>query len=266
MKYQTILFQGKNIHFRSRGEGETVVLLHGFLESLNIWETFGQELERDFRVITIDLPGHGLSDNISEIHTMNLMAEVVHDILLLNRVERCVMLGHSMGGYVTMAFAASYPQLVAGICLFHSGALADTDEARINRDRTIEIVKRNHHQFISQFIPELFASENRERLRTEIEQLQEEARQTSPEAIIAALAGMKQRAPHLETLLTCGCPVLFVGGKQDPRIPVDRLLSQSVLPAHSEVLLLDGCGHMGHLEATGKTLPAVKFFAERVLY
>lgn len=266
MKHQTIRFQGKTIHFRSRGEGETIVLIHGFLESLTIWESFGQELERDFHVITIDLPGHGQSETLADVHPMELMADLVHDILVTNNVDRCMMLGHSMGGYVTLAFAARYPRMLAGICLFHSGALADTDEAVANRNRTIEIVKKHHHQFISQFIPELFAPENRGPLAAEIVILQDEARQIGPEAIVAALEGMKQRPSHLGTLLEVPFPVLFVGGKQDARIPVDKLLSQSVLPRHSEVLLLDGCGHMGYLEAPVTTLKAVKHFAERVLY
>jgi len=266
MKYQTIQFQGKSIHFRVQGDGETVVLLHGFLESLIVWETFGQELARDFQVITIDLPGHGQSDILAESHPMELMAEVVHDILLLNSVNRCMILGHSMGGYVTMAFASMYPEILTGICLFHSGALEDTDEAKRNRERTIEIVKTNHQHFISQFIPDLFAPANRDRFKTEIESLQEEARLTPADGIIAALSGMKERRSHLDTLINASFPILFVGGKQDPRIPVDRILSQSALPRHSEVLLLDGCGHMGHIEATTATLKAVKFFAERVLY
>lgn len=266
MKYQTIQFQGKTIHFRSRGDGETVVLLHGFLESLNIWETFGQELARDFHVITIDLPGHGQSDTLAESHPMELMAEVVHDVLLLNHVDRCMMLGHSMGGYVTMAFASMYPEMLSGICLFHSGALEDTGEAKANRLRTIEIVKKNRQHFISQFIPDLFTPENRELFRPEIERIQEEARLSPAEGIIAAQSGMKDRRSQLDTLVNARFPVLFVGGKQDPRIPVDRILAQSALPKHSEVLLLDGCGHMGHIEATGTTLKAVKFFAERVLY
>ena len=242
------------------------MLLHGFLESLTIWESFGQELERDFHVITIDLPGHGLSEMLADVHPMELMADMVHDVLTLNRVSRCMMLGHSMGGYATLAFAARYPEMLAGICLFHSGALADTDEAKANRNRTIEIVKKHRHQFISQFIPELFALENREPLAEEITRLQHDARHITAEAIVAALEGMKQRPTHLETLVNATFPVLFVGGKQDSRIPIDKLLAQSVLPRHSEVLLLDGCGHMGHLEAPTTTLRAVKHFAERVLY
>lgn len=266
MKYQSILFQEKKVHFRTSGDGPAVVLLHGFLESLEIWEDFSSELQRDFKVISIDLPGHGFSENLCEIHGMDLMADVVYEVLMLNKINRCVMVGHSMGGYVTMAFASKYAPMLAGICLFHSGALADTDEAKANRDRTVEIVKKSHHHFISQFIPELFTPANREKFADRISELQAEARQTSPEAIIAALLGMKQRNSHLQTLLTCGCPVFFISGKQDPRIPIDKTLSQSALPAHAEVLLLDGCGHMGYIEAAETTLKALKFFSERMLY
>lgn len=266
MKHQTIQFQGKTINFKIQGEGETVVLLHGFLESLSIWNTFSQELARDFQVFSIDLPGHGQSDTISSIHSMELMAEVVHEVLILNRVDRCAIIGHSMGGYVTLEFAARYPEMTAAISLFHSGALPDTDEAKTNRDRTIEIVKKNHQHFISQFIPELFAPSNRERISLEIEQLKEIASKTTSDGIIAALSGMKMRKSHLHTLLSMKCPVLFIGGKQDPRIPVDKLLSQAMLPMHAEVLLIEGCGHMGYLENEETTLKAIKHFAERILY
>ncbi|PKP26115.1 MAG: alpha/beta hydrolase, partial [Bacteroidetes bacterium HGW-Bacteroidetes-22] len=118
MKYQTIQFQGKTIHFRIQGEGETIVLLHGFLESLAIWDTFSKELARDFRVISIDLPGHGQSDTIDAIHSMELMSEVLHEVLVLNSIDRCVIIGHSMGGYVTLAFTARYPEMTAAIALF----------------------------------------------------------------------------------------------------------------------------------------------------
>ncbi|PKP16404.1 MAG: alpha/beta hydrolase, partial [Bacteroidetes bacterium HGW-Bacteroidetes-22] len=122
------------------------------------------------------------------------------------------------------------------------------------------------HHFISQLIPELFAPDNRERLTIEIAQLQENASKTTSEGIVAALSGMRDRSSNLHTLLTLPCPVLFIGGKQDQRIPVDKLLSQAILPRHAEVLLLDGCGHMGYLEAEETTLKAIKHFAERILY
>ncbi len=259
-------FNNTPINYKVQGEGYAIVLLHGFMESLEIWDEFSLELARDFKCITVDLPGHGASGMISEIHTMELMADSVKKVLENESVDHCIMAGHSMGGYVSLAFAHKYPKMMQGLVLFHSTSMADNEETRLNRDRTIALVKQNKHGFIAQFIPDLFADFNIEKYKNQISALIARTLTMKPEGITAALAGMKIRESFIGLLTEIRYPVLFIAGKHDKRIPADKIVAQAMLPFHSELLLLGNCGHMGYIEAKDQTLKALKFFAERIYY
>jgi pimeloyl-ACP methyl ester carboxylesterase len=255
-------FNDQRIAFQVEGKGPALVLLHGFLEEMAIWKRFSKELSQKYKVILIDLPGHGQSEILAEKHEMELMAEVVNALLNYLQVEQCVMIGHSMGGYVSLAFADKYPDRLNGVGVFHSHALADTTEAKINRGRAIQVVKDNHKDFISSFIPDLFTSKNQTKLAHEIAELQNSSRKMSKEAVIAALDGMRHRTDKLKVLSTIRVPVLFIIGKQDPRTPLEKMWQQIALPKHAEVLILDEVAHMGYLEAFDQTLAFVDHFVD----
>lgn len=259
-----IEFRQKKVCFQVSGKGPAIVLLHGFLESGEVWKSFTRRLSESFQVITIDLPGHGQSDNPGPVTTMNDMSEVVWHVLKSLNITACIMVGHSMGGYVTLAFAEKYPRLIKGFVLFHSQAGADSHETRIARERTISLVKKDHHGFIKNFIPDLFDPSNVKKFAKEIEILKDLAQKTSKEGLIAALEGMKTRPDRQHVLLNSKVPVLFIIGKNDRRIPMEAVIPQTLLPGHSEILLLDHVGHMGFIEASAKTFAAVKGFAERI--
>jgi len=255
-------YQGKNIHYTIEGEGNTIVLLHGFMESLTIWKDFSKELSANFKVVCIDLPGHGKTECISEVHSMELITDIVKQIADHLKIANFVLIGHSMGGYVSLQFADQYPDMLKGLGLFHSQALADSEESKKNRDRTCEIVKQNRKKFIIQFIPDLFAPENVEKFAAEISKLQSQVIDMTAVAIIAAQNGMKIREDKLNVLTDLQAPILFILGKKDSRVAVQQGMAQAMLPNHSEVLLLN-VGHMGYIEARDETLFTVKAFAEK---
>lgn len=255
-----ISFNQKKIHYTLAGEGPVLVLLHGYLESLDIWQVHQEKLADKYTVVCIDLPGHGKTDHLSEVHSMPLMAEIVKTILDEEEIEQCVLVGHSMGGYATQAFARKYPERLKGIGLFHSQAAADNETAINNRKRTIEFVKEGKSTHINQFIPTLFAPENRERFKQQIEIQIEAANKMPKESIIAAQAGMMERESGLDVLLDSKVPVLFIAGKKDARIPIEKILSQAALPKTSELLLLGNAGHMGWIEEQSKTIRALDGF------
>lgn len=265
MMKNEILFKGKKVFYQLTGNGPAIVLLHGFLESTAIWKNYIRKLSGSFTVLAIDLPGHGQSENLSDIHSMDLMAESVNQVIRGAGIHSCMLVGHSMGGYVALAFAEKYPRKVKGLVLFHSQAGADSPEAMANRERTIAVVQKDHHGFIKNFIPGLFDPENANKFSAEIKELQQTADSTPREGIIAALKGMKNRPDRQHVLAQLKSPILFIIGKNDSRIPMQVILPQASLPEHSEVLLLDHVGHMGFIEAPGKTFAAVKGLAERVL-
>ncbi len=258
-----IIFNNKSIHYKREGTGKPIILLHGFLESLDMWDNFTKSLSNKFTVIRIDLPGFGISETISNIHTMELMADTVNSIMDQEQIESAVIVGHSMGGYASLAFADKYPERLKGLCLFHSHAAADTEEAKTNRERTIEIVEQNHIGFISNFIPDLFAPENVQKFEQEVDLLKTSGIKTSKKGVIAALKGMKIRTDKLGLLEKINVPVLFISGKKDKRIPANTILEQALLPHHSEVLLLEDVGHMGYIEAKKETLESLQCFVNK---
>lgn len=256
-------FLDGQINYTVSGSGEAVVLLHGFLEDHTIWNNFSDRLSKNYTVITIDLPGFGKSSIFSELHTMDFMAKSVKHVLDKENTKYCVLTGHSMGGYVSLAFASLYPEMLKGFVLFHSQAAADNEEGKINRNRTIDIVKGDHSSFIHAFIPTLFAEKNIPAYPGEIEQLRVVSANTSKEGIVAALAGMRDRDDSLQLISEIEIPVFFIIGKQDSKISLNTVLGQLALPANCEALILDEVGHMGFIEAEEITYLALEHFIER---
>jgi len=261
-----IKFQNQQSHYKSTGRGKTIVLLHGFLESLEIWKNFTKYLSSDFQVVSIDLPGHGKSPCISDIHSMDLMADAVKAVLDHLKVKQCILIGHSMGGYVTLAFAEKYPAIIRGFGLFHSQAGADSKETKINRDKTIQLIEKNRLGFIQMFIPDLFAPANRKKFDADIQVLKKQATDTPKEGIIAALRGMKERPNRTAVLETTNHPLLFILGKEDSRIPMDLVLKQASLGTRCEVQILKNVGHMGYIEDEQYTLNSIKYFAKKCFF
>jgi pimeloyl-ACP methyl ester carboxylesterase len=258
-----IVFQKKRIFYNDSGKGQPIVLLHGFTESQKIWNHFVSVLSQEFRVITVDLPGHGKSECVAEIHTMELQAEVVHAVLKKASVKKCIMTGHSMGGYVTLAYASKYPKTLKGFCIFHSHCFADSIEDREIRSRTIELVKKDKFGFVAKFIPGLFPEEVQGKFGKKIDDLVREAEKMTKEGVIAALEGMKIRNDQTAFLASTKLPVLFILGLKDSKAPISRLWEMISLPAHSESLILRDVGHMGYIESPKVTLNAIQQFVQK---
>ncbi len=261
----TIKFQKKSIFFTDEGTGKVIVLIHGFTESSLIWKSFATKLTKKYRVITIDLPGHGKSESIGTIHTMEMMADVVFALLKSLKIGKCLMIGHSMGGYVTLAFAEKYPEKLKGFSLFHSHCFADTSAEQENRNRTIAIVGQDKFSFVAQFIPGLFPVEVHKKHARVIKRMIRQASKMHKDGVIAALEGMKNRKDQSGLLTKTELPVLFILGFKDSRVPAARIWDMISLPEVSETLLLRQCGHMGYVEEPQKTYAAIVGFAKMVL-
>ena len=249
-KHKVILFENKEIHYRDEGReyDTTLVLLHGFLQNQNVWSSFVLTYMRYMRVIAIDLPGHGYSATYSDVHTMDFMARAVKAVLDAAGVEKCVMAGHSMGGYVALAFANQYRYMLNGLALLHSHAMADDAEKRAQREAVCRQVNQNRAGFIVDFITNLFDERKREYLAQDIKELRDQCLETQEAGIVAAQRGMRLRLSRIQTLAQLDVPVLMVYGKSDKRIPIEMGLSQAMVPQRSEVLLLEGVGHMSFME------------------
>jgi len=256
-----IPFKSTSINYNDQGQGNVIILLHGYLETHQIWESFAVELAKNFRVISIDIPGHGKSGKVAETHTMDLMAEAVDTVLRNLKIDKAVVVGHSMGGYVALSYLANYQQKVSGICLFHSNPFADSEEKKTNRNREIQIIKQGKQELLFTTNPaKSFADDNLERLKDKVKWAQAIAAQSPPEGIIALLEGMKIRPDRQDLLKETHIPVLYILGKKDNYIPFELMYPVAKRSPKGEILTLDNSGHMGFIEEEGVCLEAMKSF------
>lgn len=257
MNEHLIPFLNGKIHAYSTGKRHCVVLLHGFLGSSRVWEKIVPFLSKSFKVVLIDLPGHGNTDCFGYAHSMELMADAVQHVLKKLRIKTCVFVGHSMGGYVTLAFAKKYPEYIRGFCLLHSTAYPDSEEKKKDRNKAISIIKKNPKIFIRPMIKNLFAKKNLAYLKEEVTLATNIALRTTPQGIIAALIGMRDRPSYIQVLKDAPYPIMMVIGKYDNILPEKVLLEQYQLIPNKYLLYLEHEGHFSQLEnpnAVGKAL------------
>lgn len=221
-------------------------MLHGFLENKKMWQDYVALFSANYRVITIDLLGHGESDCLGYVHSMEENGNVVHEVLNHLNIPKAIIVGHSMGGYVGLAFAELYPKEIQKLILLNSTSKEDSAEKKLNRTRAIKAVKQNYATFVSLAIANLFSEENRTRLALEIEKVKEQALNTPLQGIIASLEGMKIRKDRESLLKQNLFPVLLVLGKKDPVLNYEENISQIENTTAELVSFEDG--HMSQIE------------------
>ncbi|WP_339609606.1 alpha/beta hydrolase [uncultured Planktosalinus sp.] len=250
-------YKSSSFYYTRQGNGNALVLLHGFLENQTMWEPFISQLSDNHTVITIDLPGHGKSDCLGYIHTMEQMAEVVEAVLVKESITEANFIGHSMGGYVALAFAERYPKKCSGIVLVNSTTKADSPERKKNRDRAIALVKKHKEAFLSMAIANLFAEENREKFATAIRESKQTALEMPVQGIIAALEGMKIRKDRTYILKQFSKPKQIIAGTKDPIIPFDKIKNLAIECKCSFQSLIGG--HMSTIENRDELLNIMYF-------
>lgn len=256
-----ITCNGVSIRYSDKGAGNPVVLLHGYLESLEIWSDFNSLLSRSYRVICVDLPGHGRSGFWNEYASMEDMAQAVVEVLDSLKIQKAVVIGHSMGGYATLAFAELYPDRLAGFGLFHSVCWSDLPEKQVNRQREIDLIKQGKKDLIvATNIPNAFASSNLDSLADEIDKSKIIALQTTNEGIIAALQGMINRKDRTHVLSQATVPVFFGVGLKDNYIPFEKLLELTELVQRKHVAVFLESGHMAFIEEPKQALSEINSF------
>ncbi len=215
-----LLHNNTSIFYETFGKGPAIVLLHGFLESSTMWKPLLPQLSKNNTIITIDFPGHGKSGVISEIHSMELMAEVVDQLLQHLQISSATFIGHSMGGYVTLAYAEIYPHKIEKIILLNSTSAADSEERKENRNRSLKAIDQNPNAYISMAIGNLFAESSRDKFAAEIEILKNEAYSFPVEGIKATIKGMRDRKDRTEVLKNFNNGKYMILAKEDPILPV----------------------------------------------
>lgn len=240
-----------------RGE-QCVVLLHGYLESMLVWDEFVDLLKKDLRVVTLDLPGHGVSMINGEVHTMEYLADCVALTMEALGIDKYSVVGHSMGGYVALAMLDKYAKHLENITLLSSTTSADSQEKCDRRRREIELIKAGKKNTLARLVPHVgFAAQNVNRLKDYIEDIRELILISEDEGVIAILGGMIERKSRGEQLRDSGIPHLFIFGRHDYYIPqevADEMIEQD---PNAKVVWLEESGHMGFYEEPEKCAEAI---------
>lgn len=252
MQQKEVDYKGRKLSYRTKGEGKAIVLLHGFGEDGSIWEE-QYDLFPGHQLIIPDLPGSGGSELIEDM-SMEGLADAVKAITEAQAQGQVTLIGHSMGGYITLAYAEKYPNDLNAFGLFHSTAFADNEEKKETRKKGISFIRQHGaFEFLKTSLPNLYAPATKETKADLIEAHLASVRNFSAEALVSYYEAMMQRPDRTEVLRKAAVPVLFVFGKYDTAVPLADGLKQSHLPQLSYIHILENAGHMGMKEEVTMT-------------
>jgi pimeloyl-ACP methyl ester carboxylesterase len=249
---KTFLYQSKKIIYHTYGSGKTVMLIHGFGETHEVWNNPVEFLKDKFCLIVPELPGSG-SDMIDDM-SMEGMAEVMKEILVQEKITSLPVIGHSMGGYILLALAEKYPEMISALGLFHSTAYADSDEKKATRQKGIEFIQKNGaFEFIKTSTPNLFSEDFRDKNPEFTGEYINTLNNFSPDALVKYYQSMMQRPDRTDVIRKTKVPVLMIMGKHDVAIPLNDGLKQSHLSEKVYIHILRQSGHLGMLEEPATT-------------
>jgi pimeloyl-ACP methyl ester carboxylesterase len=254
-------FKGGRIYYSDSGKGRVIILLHGYLESSEVWNGFAQKLSDKFRVISVDLPGHGFSDVYGETHSMEFMAEGLNVLTEKLEIDKIFLVGHSLGGYVAMAFLELYPEKLTAYCLFHSHPFADTQMALEKREREIRIVKAGRKNIMyPENVTKMFADSNIEKFHEALERSKDIASRLPDNGIISMLNGMMIRPSRLSLMEAGKVPCLWILGSMDNYISCEQVQKNVRLPGNAKVVILERSGHLGFIEEEDRSVKVITEF------
>lgn len=245
------------LSYREAGSGAPVILLHGFPLNQHLWDDFAEKLSAEFHVITPDLPGFGKSEGLPEGFTLEDVGTAVLSFMEQRNLARAAVVGHSLGGYVTLAMAEQHPEAIAGLCLFHSTATADTEEKRQSRSKVIDFIgKQGVHAYTSNYTAQLYADP----LHSSITKVKNLAVTASAETVIGYTRAMRDRKDRTHVVRSFVGPMLFIAGEKDQNIPPETILAQAALNQNAEAVVLPAVAHMGMFEAEAACLKKISAF------
>jgi pimeloyl-ACP methyl ester carboxylesterase len=252
-----------NLSYQQSGTGFPVVLLHGFMENKEIWKEVAAKLSTHFQVIVPDMPGFGESQVNKNYQSVEAMADEIQKLLQSLQITQCIFIAHSLGGYVALAFAEKFGNILNGLGLFHSTAFADSEEKKQNREKTADFIEKNGVQpFALNFVQSLFYKGRATELAALIEQTYQMTLRTPKETAVAVTKAMRNRPDRTQVLKEATYPVLFIAGKADEAVPLEKSKEMLYLPNNAIIQLLDETAHMGMYERPEETYFMVEQFCK----
>lgn len=262
---KNLIYKGQSLEYEIRGSGLPVVLVHGFTEDRRIWDPLLIGMENKYQWILPDLPGSGSSAFNPSLSSLKDFSEALLAITEKENIPEIVLIGHSMGGYISLAFTEKYPGKIRGLGLFHSSSYADSTEKKESREKNIRFIEKNGAAlYVEQAIPGLFSDVFKAEHPDEIRKLTERYANFSPDSLVQYLEAMKQRPATIMVLKTITKPVLFIMGEEDKAVPIKDSLEQCHLPQISYIHILTHSAHMGMIENTSLCNSIVDRFLEQI--
>jgi len=256
-------FREQRIHYFEIGKGEIILLIHGYLESALVWRNLADKLSKKFKVIAIDLPGHGQSGVFTDENSMEFMATLIKELLDFRGIDKVFLIGHSLGGYVTLAFLELFPERLSGYSLFHSHPLADSTETKEKREHEIKMfTEGKKDQIYPDSIRKMYADSNLEKFSAAVKRSMDIASQISAGGIVFVLKAMISRPSRVSLMEHGSVPCLWILGRLDNHISCDTILQKVNLPGNAEVVILENSGHLGFIEEEDLSLKAISDFVE----
>ncbi|MHC5202022.1 alpha/beta hydrolase [Myroides sp. LJL119] len=256
MKEQLFHYPNNSLFYKDQGKGECIVFLHGFLENSKIWDFYMDSLLVDHRTISIDLPGHGKSSSMPGPYHINDVADQIFELLQQLKLSKVSIVGHSMGGYIALAFGKLYPEFVKKLILVNSTAKADSNSKKIQRDRTIQLIKNNKDTFIQLAINNQFTPVSKKIFVHQIDRLLVQAKKIKEQDIIWALMAIKNRENHDIQLYNAPFPIIFILGKSDTIIDYNESC-QHIEDTNTILFTLES-GHMPYIEAKDELMQSLQ--------
>lgn len=237
------------LNYQSKGKGNAILLLHGFLGSAAQWDAISDQLSAQHHLIIPELPGHGKSPFCKDYSVQDI-AEALNNILISESIDKVQLVGHSMGGYVCSAFAKAYPEKVSFLNLINSISAADNPERKKMRDRAIRLIKKYKEAYTSMAITNLFTETEQENHKAKIQEMKQNAKGISTDSITAALVAMRDRPSY--SLENSSFPIHYILGRDDTVIPPYRIHAEAEKLNASTSIVLGG--HMLIITHAGKVL------------
>jgi 3-oxoadipate enol-lactonase len=241
-----------NLAYEEHGQGTPVILAHGFPLNRSIWYPILPLLTGKARLILPDLRGHGQSPVPDGIYSMRLMAEDLRALMDRLNIEKAILAGHSMGGYVSLAFARAYPTRLAGLALVSTQAMADSPERRAGRQKMINDVRRKGVKAVAEAMAPALTCQVQM-----VESVHKMIMLMNPKGVTSSLKGMAQRPNAQEWLSTIKVPTVVIAGVEDRIIPIERPKVMTQLLGRAWLVEVNGAGHLPMMEQPGTVSDAL---------
>ena len=256
------IFRGANIAYSTKGKGRAIVLIHGFLGAKEIWNEYQSRLAKNFQVICIDLPGHGKSACIGYVHNMELLAACVKQLLKQLNKRKAIIIGHSLGGYVGLAFAEMHPEAVLGLILINSTANGDSKAKVSSRNQLIELVKKDKSRAIDLLVPTFFSHKTR-KTGWQIKSYLKMAQHCSEQAIIATIEGMKIRKEREILLKFAPFRFHYIISENDSILPSNQLIAETEIGENGSYTIIEDSSHMSIMDKKEQVFRVIKTFSKQ---